>query len=201
MPIMTSRDCALLVFLARTTVLHALNNGAALTPIKGFDGYFALGQHSGLNCSDLDDKGGVVYNEPLVVVEMDALVSTGLRDAGFVYVSGGLDCWADKKGRDATGHLIVNKRFPSGMAWLAKQAHDRGLKLTVGSSTGVKTCREDPGSAYHEDIDAQQFADWGADMAGSVAHGSSLSRRAARLSNLLRNSYLACIPRQTRRAL
>lgn len=41
--------------------------------------------------------------------------------------------------------------------------HEKGLLYGIYSSAGVLTCKGRAGSLYYEDIDAQDFADWGVD--------------------------------------
>jgi alpha-galactosidase len=89
----------------------------------------------------------------------DALVSSGLRDAGYVYVNID-DGWQGE--RDARGTLHANKNFPD-MKALADYVHARGLKLGIYSSPGPKTCAGYEGSYGHIRQDAQTFADWGID--------------------------------------
>lgn len=54
-------------------------------------------------------------------------------------------------------------RFPNGMAHVADQIHDHGLKFGMYSSAGTYTCARYPGSLGYEEIDAQTFASWGVD--------------------------------------
>jgi alpha-galactosidase len=89
----------------------------------------------------------------------DALVETGLRDAGYVYVNID-DGWQGK--RDASGVLHPNERFPD-MKALADYVHSKGLKLGLYSSPGPKTCAGYEGSYGHVRQDAKTFAEWGID--------------------------------------
>ncbi len=106
---------------------------------------------------------GAGINEQLIIELADALVRTGLRDAGYDYLVID-DFWqADK--RDADGRLVADpSRFPSGMAALAEEIHERDLKFGIYSCAGALTCGGKPGSYGHEPIDADTFADWGADF-------------------------------------
>ena len=92
----------------------------------------------------------------------DALVETGLRDAGYEYVVVD-DCWmADET--DDGGRLRADPTdFPDGMAALADYVHDRGLKFGLYSSAGRHTCQGYPASLGRERTHAEQFADWGVD--------------------------------------
>ena len=90
----------------------------------------------------------------------DALVSTGMRDAGYVYVNVD-DTWQGQ--RDAQGRIHPNNRFPD-MKALADYVHSRGLKFGIYSSPGPKTCAGYEGSYGHEEQDAQTYAEWGVDF-------------------------------------
>jgi alpha-galactosidase len=89
----------------------------------------------------------------------DLLVSTGMRDAGYVYVNID-DTWEGE--RDAQGIIHTNKKFPD-MKALSDYVHSKGLKLGIYSSPGDKTCAGYEGSLGHEQQDAQTYADWGID--------------------------------------
>jgi len=89
----------------------------------------------------------------------DLLVSTGMRDAGYVYVNID-DTWEGD--RDAQGRIQSNSKFPD-MKALANYVHSKGLKLGIYSSPGPKTCAGFEGSMGHEEQDAQTYADWGID--------------------------------------
>ena len=89
----------------------------------------------------------------------DLLVSTGMRDAGYVYVNID-DTWEGK--RDAEGRIQSNEKFPD-MKALADYVHSKGLKLGIYSSPGAKTCAGYEGSLGHEEQDAQTYAEWGID--------------------------------------
>jgi len=100
-------------------------------------------------------------NEKLVKEAADALVSSGMRDAGYVYVNID-DCWHGQ--RDAQGFIQADpQRFPSGMKALSDYVHAKGLKLGIYSDAGDKTCGGKPGSRGHEYQDAQTYAAWGID--------------------------------------
>jgi len=89
----------------------------------------------------------------------DLLVSTGMRDAGYVYVNID-DTWEGS--RDAQGRIQSNQKFPDIKA-LADYVHGKGLKLGIYSSPGAKTCAGFEGSLGHEEQDAQTYAEWGID--------------------------------------
>ena len=89
----------------------------------------------------------------------DALVSSGMRDAGYVYVNID-DTWQGKRGVD--GEIHPNARFPD-MKALADYVHSKGLKLGIYSSPGPTTCAGFPGSYGHVAQDAKTYAAWGVD--------------------------------------
>lgn len=105
---------------------------------------------------------GEEINEDVVKESADALVSTGLKDAGYEYVVID-DCWSLRE-RDENGNLVADpKKFPSGMKALADYIHSKGLKFGMYSCAGTQTCAGYPGSFNHEFQDAKTFASWGVD--------------------------------------
>ncbi len=98
-------------------------------------------------------------NDAVVRAAADALVSSGMRDAGYVYVNID-DTWEGK--RDEKGFINSNEKFPD-MKALADYVHSKGLKLGIYSSPGPKTCAGFEGSYGHEEQDAQTYAAWGID--------------------------------------
>ena len=89
----------------------------------------------------------------------DAMVTSGMRDAGYIYVNID-DTWEGV--RDAQGKLGSNKKFPD-MKALADYIPSKGLKFGIYSSPGPRTCAKYPGSYGHEEQDAKTFAAWGVD--------------------------------------
>ena len=89
----------------------------------------------------------------------DALVSTGMKDAGYVYVNID-DTWEGT--RNADGVLSTNDKFPD-MKGLADYVHSKGLKLGIYSGPGPKTCAGFEASYGHEQQDAELYASWGID--------------------------------------
>lgn len=89
----------------------------------------------------------------------DAMVTSGMRDAGYVYINID-DTW--ELGRDANGNITTNKKFPD-MKALADYVHSKGLKIGIYSSPGPKTCAGYEGSYGHELQDAKTYAAWGFD--------------------------------------
>jgi alpha-galactosidase len=89
----------------------------------------------------------------------DAMVSNGMKDAGYVYVNID-DTWEGE--RDAQGNIQSNNKFPD-MKALADYVHNKGLKIGIYSSPGPKTCAGYEGSYQHEQQDAKTWAAWGMD--------------------------------------
>src|SRR5579864_1333424 len=116
----------------------------ALTPPMGWNSWNKFAEK-------VDDKA---------VREMaDAMVSSGMKDAGYVYVNID-DTW--EAGRDTQGNIQTNSKFPD-MKALADYVHSKGLKIGIYSSPGPKTCAGYEGSYQHEEQDAKTWAAWGID--------------------------------------
>jgi alpha-galactosidase len=100
-------------------------------------------------------------SEKLIRDTADALVSSGMKAAGYEYVVID-DCWQTK--RDEKGKIVADpERFPSGMKALATAIHAKGLKFGIYSDAGTLTCAKRPGSKDHEEQDAKTYAAWGID--------------------------------------
>ena len=89
----------------------------------------------------------------------DAMVASGMKDAGYVYINID-DTWEGE--RDGAGNITSNKKFPD-MKALADYVHGKGLKLGIYSSPGPNTCAGYEGSYAHEEQDAKTWAAWGID--------------------------------------
>ncbi|MGP1378074.1 MAG: glycoside hydrolase family 27 protein [Prevotella veroralis] len=100
-------------------------------------------------------------DEDIIKSIADAMVASGLKDAGYTYINID-DCWHGK--RDADGFIQADpKHFPHGIKALADYVHSRGLKLGIYSDAGSETCSGRPGSLGHEYQDALQYARWEVD--------------------------------------
>ena len=100
-------------------------------------------------------------NEDLIRQTADAMVSSGMKDAGYEYINID-DTWEGE--RDSQGFIQPDPRkFPSGMKALADYVHSKGLKLGIYSDAGAKTCGGKPASRGHEYQDALTYAQWGID--------------------------------------
>jgi alpha-galactosidase len=107
------------------------------------------------------NKFGCNVDEKLIRETADAMVETGMLDAGYKYLVID-DCW--QVDRDPSGRIIADpQRFPGGMKALAEYVHSKGLKFGLYSDIGPKTCAGRPGAAGHFDIDAATYAEWGID--------------------------------------
>lgn len=97
----------------------------------------------------------------LLMETADAMVASGMRDAGYEYIVVD-DCW--QIGRDSMGFIVVDPdRFPQGMKPVVDYIHSKGLKFGIYSCAGTKTCAGRPGSRGHEFQDAYMYAKWGVD--------------------------------------
>jgi alpha-galactosidase len=100
-------------------------------------------------------------NEEVIRKTADAMVSSGMKDAGYEYIVID-DCW--QIARDSSGNIVADpKKFPSGIKALADYVHSKGLKFGIYSCAGRRTCAGRPGSRGHEYQDAISYARWGVD--------------------------------------
>lgn len=127
-------------------LIQALDNGLAPTPPMGWNSW---------------NKFQCNVSESLIKETADAIVRTGMKDAGYQYVVID-DCW--QVSRDATGNIVADaQRFPSGIKAVADHVHSLGLKFGIYSDAGTGTCQNRPGSRGYEFQDARQYAAWGVD--------------------------------------
>ena len=98
-------------------------------------------------------------DDATIRAQAEALVSSGMRDAGYTYINID-DTWEGE--RDGSGVIHSNSKFPD-MKALADFVHSKGLKIGIYSSPGPKTCAKYEGSYGHELQDAQTYAAWGID--------------------------------------
>ncbi|MGI4804745.1 MAG: glycoside hydrolase family 27 protein [Janthinobacterium lividum] len=120
--------------------------GLALTPPMGWNSW---------------NKFACNVDENLIKQTADAMVSSGMKAAGYEYINID-DCWHGD--RDSLGFIHPDpKRFPSGMKALADYIHSKGLKMGIYSDAGSQTCGGRPGSRGYEFQDAMTYAKWGVD--------------------------------------
>lgn len=120
-------------------------NGLAKTPPMGWNSW---------------NKFANKVTDQLIRETADAMVSNGMKDAGYIYVNID-DTW--EAGRDPQGNIQTNSKFPD-MKALADYVHSKGLKLGIYSSPGPKTCGGYEGSFQHEEQDAKTYASWDIDF-------------------------------------
>ncbi|GAA4756165.1 hypothetical protein GCM10023264_24560 [Sphingomonas daechungensis] len=127
-------------------IVNKAPNGLAQTPPMGWNSW---------------NKFACNITEATVRATADAMVASGMRDAGYEYVVID-DCWHGA--RDADGFITADaQKFPSGIKALADYVHSKGLKFGIYSDAGRLTCGGRPGSQGHEYQDALTYARWGVD--------------------------------------
>lgn len=108
--------------------------------------------------------GKEAINEQMIREIIDAMASSGLRDAGYNYVvvDGG---WRDSK-LGPNGELLVHPaKFPGGMKALADYAHSKGMKFGLHTTPGSHDCGMDKVGGWGlEEVHVKQFKDWGIDF-------------------------------------
>ncbi|MDX2179229.1 MAG: glycoside hydrolase family 27 protein [Bryobacteraceae bacterium] len=120
-------------------------NGLAATPPMGWNSY---------------NKFRTNITDREVREIADAMVSTGMRDAGYTYLVID-DGWEGE--RDTRGRLQPNSKFPD-MKATVDYIHSKGLKAGLWTSPGPRACNPMyQGSYGHEEEDAKQWAEWGFD--------------------------------------
>jgi len=126
--------------------LSALPNGLGRTPQMGWNSWNYW--HCGVN-------------ETVILSAINALVSSGLADAGYRFANVD-DCWAGYRDDNGTIHPDPIK-FPRGMKFLANYAHSKNLHFGIYSDAGYTTCDGMPGSLGYEKQDAMTYASWNVD--------------------------------------
>ncbi len=100
--------------------LHKVpDNGLARTPPMGWNSW---------------NKFAGRVDDPSVRGMADAMISSGMKDAGYIYINID-DTWQGE--RDAKGNITSNKKFPD-MKALSDYVHAKALKL------GISTPRPGP---------------------------------------------------------
>ncbi|HMH05359.1 MAG TPA: glycoside hydrolase family 27 protein [Terriglobales bacterium] len=135
-----------MVVLVTPGLLSAQDKPLASTPPMGWNSWNKFGCH---------------VSEDMIRQMADAMVKSGMKDAGYQYIVID-DCWQVE--RDQSGNIVADvKLFPAGIKALAEYVHSLGLKFGIYSDAGSKTCAKRPGSLGHEYQDALQYAAWGVD--------------------------------------
>jgi alpha-galactosidase len=143
----TQNLCLLLCLLILAAIpAAALDNGLGKTPPMGWNSW---------------NKFACDVSEKLIRETADAMVASGMKDAGYKYVVID-DCWQVKRAADGT--IVADaERFPSGIKALGEYVHSKGLLFGIYSDAGSKTCQGRPGSRGYEYQDARTYASWGVD--------------------------------------
>lgn len=132
---------------APSTMDAGIKDNLALTPPMGWNSWNPFGKN---------------VSEKVIRETADAMVSSGLKDAGFTYIV--IDDYWQGTRDSVTGKLNFNpERFPSGIKALADYVHSKGLKFGIYSDAGTLTCGDQPASFGYEQNDAKMFAEWGID--------------------------------------
>ncbi|WP_297701112.1 carbohydrate-binding protein [uncultured Fibrobacter sp.] len=169
-------------FAACTATAFASADTLVLTPPLGWNSWNVF--HENINENQIKEVA-------------DAMVESGLKDAGYVFLNLD-DNWMDTK-RDANGDLTHNpKTFPSGMKALADYVHAKGLKFGLYGDRGKRTChhynsnwQSESGSNGHEVQDAKKLAEWGVDYwkyDNCDSDPTTQEKDYTAMSNALRNS-------------
>ena len=148
-------SCIAVFFFCCAHQVEALENGLAKTPPMGWNSWNIFHEN---------------INENQIKGIADAMVSSGMKDAGYIYLN--LDDNWMATSRDANGKLRADPtRFPGGMKALGDYIHSKGLKFGIYGDRGLRTCHHyhtgpvgsGSGSFGKEQLDANTFAEWGVD--------------------------------------
>jgi alpha-galactosidase len=102
------------------------------------------------------NRFGCNINQTIIEQEADAMVSSGMKAAGYQYVNID-DCWMTRS-RDGNGNLVADpQKFPSGIKAVADYVHSKGLKLGIYNDAGTATCAGYPGFYGHDLQDANTY--------------------------------------------
>ena len=113
----------LLLFLGIAISMNAQDSNRPKTPIMGWSSW---------NHFRID------INEQMIREQADAMVSSGMKDAGYSYINIDDGYFG---GRDSSQNLLAHpEKFPSGMRSLADYIHSKGLKAGIYSDAGDNTC-------------------------------------------------------------
>jgi Alpha galactosidase A/Ricin-type beta-trefoil lectin domain/Alpha galactosidase C-terminal beta sandwich domain len=157
--------CALLVVLVAGVMMvghsrpAAAASGAApiTTPPLGWDSWNTFAAR---------------INASVIRQQTDAMVASGMKDAGYQYVNIDEGWWQGT--RDGAGNITVDtNEWPGGMSAIADYIHSKGLKAGIYTDAGRDGCgfyfptgrpaAPGSGSEGHYDQDFLQFSRWGFD--------------------------------------
>lgn len=121
----------IVIFLVTTICCHCIVSGGNGGPTMGWSSWNTYSVH---------------ISEALIRSQADALVNSGLRDAGYDHVNIDDGFFG---GRNATtGELLIHPvRFPNGLKPVVDYIHSRGLRAGIYSDAGANTC----GNMYNGD--------------------------------------------------
>ena len=140
--IITSIIFVLILFFTNELIAQKFE-GLALTPPMGWNSW---------------NKFQTNINEQMVMQIADAMVSSGMKDAGYSYIVLD-DGWMAMERDSITGDLIADpKKFPRGMKVVSDYVHSKGLKFGLYNCAGTKTCAGYPGTRGYEYQDARFYA-------------------------------------------
>src|SRR5450432_1541562 len=143
---MKKTPMALLLFIAFHSFAQKFDNLAA-TPPMGWNSWNTFQTN---------------ISEKLIMETADRMVSSGMKDAGYIYLV--LDDGWMAMERNEKGDLVADpKKFPNGMKVVADYVHSKGLKFGLYNCAGTKTCAGYPGTRGYEYQDARFYASVGID--------------------------------------
>ena len=148
-------SAAVLLLLSSSFLLQSQTR----TPLTDEE-YESLAQTPPMGWNSWNIFGGQIDENKIKAIA-DAMVSSGMKDAGYEYIVMD-DCW--QLSRDAQGNIEADPNtFPSGIKALSDYIHGLGLKFGLYSCAGDYTCQGRPGSNGHQYQDALKYAEWGVD--------------------------------------
>ncbi|MBI2983850.1 MAG: alpha-galactosidase, partial [Chloroflexi bacterium] len=104
--------------------LGRLRDGLAPTPPMGWNSW---------------NRFQTKIDERLIRETAEAMIETGMRDAGYRYVV--IDDGWEAPERDGDGDLGSDpERFGSGIADLARRVHGLGMRFGIYTDAGTRTC-------------------------------------------------------------
>jgi alpha-galactosidase len=168
-----------ILYILVSSAVFAKEDGLARTPPMGWNSWNAF-------------QGNI--SEAKIKNAADLMVSSGMRDAGYIYLV--LDDGWMAKERDLNGNLVGDPvKFPNGMKALGDYIHSKGLKFGIYECRGFLTCMKLPGSFNHEEQDMKTFASWGVDF---IKLDGCYAERNGRLSSVELDLYSKSINRTGR---
>ena len=158
---MKSKILTLILSVTLTTSLNAQKPGWAVMPPMGWNSWNSIYDH---------------INEKVTIGITDAMVGSGMKDAGYEYVVID-DGWqqgrskspnnrtTETRGRDSKGKILADTlKFPHGIQYVADYVHSKGLKFGLYTAPGESTCGGYTSSKGFEELDVNTFAEWGVDF-------------------------------------